>query len=282
MAIQIITDSAADYSVKEVEKRNITCIPMAVSFGERQYLDGINLEKNLFYELLTKSKEFPKTSQPAPTQFLECFEAAKEKGDSVIAILLSGALSGTLQSAYLAKDMAEYDKIYIIDSKTVTLGMRILVDQAVMLRKRGASVTEIITRLEELKPKIRVCAGLETLEYLYKGGRLSRGQASLGTLANLKPLVAISPEGEVKMIGKQIGMRRACKELAGLVAEDGIDFNYPLYFIYSYEQDNCLTFIHALKKQGIEIEEPKTREIGPTIGSHIGPGAFGVVYVAKC
>lgn len=281
MAIRIITDSAADYSAEEIAKRKITCIPMSVTFGEKEYLDGKDITKEEFFELLIMSKDFPKTSQPAPANFLECFEEAKESGDTVIAILISSALSGTFQNANLARNMAEYENVYIIDSKTASLGMRILVDRAVKMRDAGASATEIVKEVESLKSRIRIYAGLDTLEYLAKGGRISKAAATIGNLANLKPLITITEEGSVSLCGKQMGIRHACKQVSKLVMTDEPDLDCPIYFLYSYDQKNCAAFLHTLKKNGLEIGSPKVRGIGPTIGTHIGTGAFGIVYVAK-
>lgn len=281
MAIRIITDSAADYSAQEIKKRQITCIPMSVTFGDKEYLDGRDITKEDFFELLTTVKDFPKTSQPAPTSFLECFEEAKEAGDTVIAVLISSALSGTFQNATLAKSMAEYENIFIIDSKIATLGMRILVDRAVRMRDAGHTAQEIVTELEQLKGRIRLFAGLDTLEYLAKGGRLSKTAATLGNLANLKPIITFTEEGNVSLCGKQMGIRHACKQVAKLVIADEPDMNCPIYFLYAYDQKNCAAFLHTLRKNGMEFESPKVRGIGPIIGTHIGTGAFGIVYVAK-
>lgn len=279
MAIRIITDSAADYSVQELEKRNVTCVPMSVTFDNVTYLDGTDLTKEEFFELLISQKEFPTTSQPSPTSFLDCFEEAKREGDTVIAVLISGALSGTIQSAMLAKNMAEYEKIYIIDSKTASLGMRILVDRAVVMREQGCEAAEIVEELDRLKGRIRIYAGLDTLEYLYKGGRLSKSQANIGNLVNLKPVVKVTTEGGVEVCSKQIGMRHAYKQIAKFIEEDRPDETYPVYYLYSYDKKNCVGFIQSLQKKGLDFGTPKIRGIGPTIGAHIGPGAFGVVYV---
>lgn len=281
MAIRIITDSAADYSAQEIEKRNITCIPMTVTFGEKEYLDGKDITKEEFFRLLTEGKEFPKTSQPSPSSFLECFEEAKEAGDSVIAILISSALSGTLQNAVLAKSMADYNDIFIIDSKIATLGMRILVDRAVKMRDSGRTAQEIVTEIESLKPRLRLYAGLDTLEYLAKGGRLSKTTATLGNLANLKPIITFTEDGNVSLCGKQMGIRHACKQVAKLVTADEPDTSCPLYLLYAHDQKNCAAFLHTLQKSGLSIDTPKVRGIGPIIGTHIGTGAFGIVYVAK-
>lgn len=279
MAIRIITDSAADYSAQEIARRGITCIPMGISFGEEQFLDGVDLTKEQFYEKLLENKNFPKTSQPSPTTFINCFEEAKAAGDEVIVILIASVLSGTIQSALLAKDMVEYDAIHVVDSQNATLGMRFLVDRAVILRDQGCSAKKIVEELDALKPRIRLYAGLDTLEYLQKGGRLSKGQAILGGLVNLKPVITVTEQGEVSLCGKQIGMRHAFKQIADILEEDAPDVDFPVYFIYAYDKKNCVNFIQYLKKRGMDFGTPKLRGIGPTIGSHIGTGAFGIVYV---
>jgi len=279
MAIRIITDSAADYSAQEIERRGITCIPMSVSFGEENYKDGVDLTKEEFFEKLTTYQEFPKTAQPSPTVFIDCFKEAKEAGDTVIIILISSELSGTIQAANMAKNMVEYDGVYIVDSKTATLGMRILVDRALVLREQGKTAEEIVEELEELRSRIRLYAGLDTLEYLQKGGRLSKSQAVIGNLVNLKPTITVSQEGTVEVCGKQIGMRQAYKQIAKILEEDAPDVEYPIYFLYSYDKKNCVGFIQYLQKKGIDFGAPKLRGIGATIGSHIGTGAFGIVYV---
>lgn len=281
MSIQIITDSASDYTAEELKRRNIQCVPMSVSFGEEHYIDGVTLTKEMFYEKLLSSKEAPKTAQPSPAEFLDKFEAAKEAGDTVIAILVSGALSGTYQTALMAKNMAEYDNIYIVDSTSASLGMRLIVDVAVNMRDQGVAAEEIVEHIESLKKKIRIYAGLDTLEYLYKGGRISKGVASIGTLANIKPLITFTPDGSVVLCGKQVGIRHAIKQVAKLVEADKPDDRYPVYYLYSYDRGNAAGFIKALEKNGFVIDNPKIREIGATIGSHIGPDAFGIVYISQ-
>ncbi len=278
MGIQIITDSAADYSAQEIERRGIICVPMTVTFGEEAFWDGVDLTKDEFFERLIGSKEMPKTAQPSPAQFLKHFESAKAAGDDVLVILVSGELSGTIQAATIAKDMAEYDNIYIIDSRTATLGMRVLVDRAAHLRGQGADVQQIVAEVKALIPRIRIYAGLETLEYLYKGGRLSKSQATIGNLVNLKPVVCVS-DGKVELFSKQIGLRHVNKVLEKVLREECPDEEYPVYFLYSYDKKNCAAFIKHLAKNGLDYGVPKLRGIGATIGSHIGTGAYGIVFV---
>lgn len=281
MAVQIIVDSTADFSAKEIEKRQITCIPMTITFGNEQYIDGVDLTKEEFFVKLMNEKEFPKTSQPSPAKFAECFEEAKENGDDVVAILVSGALSGTVQSATIAKDIAEHEGVYIVDSNTVTLGIRLLVDHAVRMRDQGKSAAEIVERLEELKDRVRIYAGLDTLEYLQKGGRISKAAASLGRLAGIKPIITIDEEGKVAMCGKQRGNKNVFRQIIKYIDAEMPDENYSVYFLYSADKKNCISFIQTLQKNGLDFGKIKTREIGPTVGSHIGPGGFGIVYVAN-
>lgn len=281
MAVQIIVDSTADFSAKEIEKRQITCIPMTVTFGNEQYIDGVDLTKEEFFVKLMNEKEFPKTSQPSPAKFAECFEEAKENGDDVVAILVSGALSGTVQSATIAKDIAEHEGVYIVDSNTVTLGIRLLVDHAVRMRDQGKGAAEIVERLEELKDRVRIYAGLDTLEYLQKGGRISKAAASLGRLAGIKPIITIDEEGKVAMCGKQRGNKNVFRQIIKYIDAEMPDENYSVYFLYSADKKNCISFIQTLQKNGLDFGKIKTREIGPTVGSHIGPGGFGIVYVAN-
>ena len=281
MAIRIVTDSAADYTKAEIEKRNIICIPMTVSFGDEVFTDGVDLEKEEFFERLKNSKCLPHTAQPSPASFLDCFEEAKTAGDTVIAILISGALSGTIQSAQLAKEIAQYDDIYIVDSCHATLSMRILVDQAVIMRHQGVCAKEIVAMLEKLKQRVTIYAGLDTLEYLYKGGRISRTEANLGKLINIKPVLTFTTDGSVVLCGKQVGFRHVFKQVLQLLEAAPPDMDYPVYFIHSGDKKNCVKFVQYLMKQTGEFEEPKLRGIGPTIGTHIGPGAFGIVYVRK-
>ena len=166
MAIKILTDSSAEFTQEELKEMNIHCVPITIIFGDHAFLDGTELSKELFYHKLLEKKEFPKTSQPSPEAFLRCFNEAKATGDSVVTILLSSALSGTVQSAHIAREMCEYDKINIVDSLSATGGIRILVEEAVRLRDQGASAREITESIEVLRHRICIFAGLDPLEYL--------------------------------------------------------------------------------------------------------------------
>lgn len=277
--IHILVDSAADFSKKEIEEKGIHLVPLQVSFQEEQYLDGVNLERDEFYEKLVHGKVFPKTSQPSPQEFLDVFEEVKEKGDELICILLSSALSGTYQSAQLARSMADYDKIYIIDSLSAVVAIRILCDTALDMATKGNTAQEIVEALEELKGRTQIFAAVDTLEYLAKGGRISKAAAAIGDMANLKPIITVSREGSVEVVGKGIGVNRTLSAIQKKIAAFQIDENYPVYSLFSYGEENCVKLEQKMEKNGCKVDSRK--QIGPAIGTHIGPEAFGVCFVEK-
>ena len=277
--IRIIVDSSSDYTMEEIKEKNLTLIPLTVHIDGTSYIEGENLERNEFYELLKTCQEFPKTSQPSPEAFLKVFEDAKAAGDDVICILLSSALSGTCQSAHLAKNMVEYDRIHIIDSLSATAGTELMADYALKLVNEGYSAAEIVTKVEAMKSRVRIFAALDTLEYLYKGGRLSKTSAAIGTLARLKPIITLNPEGKIDVVGKAIGKQKAISGIIEQCQKFECDPSFPIHLIYSYDTENCEKLEAKLLKNDIFAQNRTA--IGAIIGAHIGPGAFGVVYVSQ-
>lgn len=277
--IRIIVDSSADYTKERLEEAGLELVPIVVSIDGKSFLDGVDLGKDDFYEIMTNSNDFPKTSQPSPQAFLDVFEDAKEKGDDVICILLSSALSGTNQSANLAKDMAEYDNIYIVDSLSATYPIKIMAEYANKLRNEGFAAADIAAKLEELKGRIKIVAGIDTMEYLYRGGRVSKAAAAIGEVAKIKPIISVVDGGKVGVVGKCLGKNKAIRFFTDMLSEKTLDTNFPFYTVYSYGTENCEKLEEKLAKEGYTMKE--RLQIGATIGAHIGPGAFGVVFVEK-
>lgn len=275
--IRIVVDSSSDYLMEEIHDKNLELVPIGIVLDGQTYIDGKNLERNQFYELIAVSKSFPQTSQPSPQEFLDCFQKAKEAGDDVICILLSSGLSGTYQSAALAKQMADYERIYLIDSLSASFCIKMMAEHALTLARDGMAATQIAAELEELKSHVKVVAALDTLEYLARGGRISPTVAAIGNLANLKPLITLNEEGKVEVIGKCLGKNKAISGILQHLQKTDIHPDFPVYSIYSYGEENCEAMRQKLAAQGISSQAPM--QIGPTIGTHIGPGAFGVVYV---
>ncbi len=277
--IRIIVDSSADYLKEDIDKKQMILASLNINLDGKMYLDGVDISRDQLYEWLMESKGFPKTSQPSPEVFLKQFKEAKETGDDVICILLSSALSGTCQSAHLAKSMADYDNIYIVDSLSATHLIRFLGNKACQMRDAGASAKEISETLEELKTRTKVIAAVDTLEYLCRGGRVSKAAAAIGNLANLKPIITVNPEGEVAVIAKCVGKNKSISYILNAMQEYEIDENYPIYSIYSYGVENCIALEAKVVNAGYLLHSRK--QIGATIGCHVGPGAFGVLFVHK-
>jgi len=277
--IRIIVDSSADYDVAELVKKQITLVSLTINLGDKSYLDGVDITRDELYEWLIASKDFPKTSQPSPETFAKHFEEAKEAGDDVICILLSSALSGTCQSAHLAKQMVDYDNIYIIDSLCATHLIRFLANKACKMRDAGNTATEIAATLEELKGRVKVIAAVDTLEYLCRGGRVSRTAATIGNLANLKPIITVNSEGEVAVLSKCVGKNKSMSYIINAMQEYEIDEDYPIYSIYSYGAENCISLEARVISTGYILNNRK--QVGATIGCHVGPGVFGVLFVHK-
>lgn len=277
--IRIMVDTSADYTVEETKEKGIGLLPIHITMGDKDYRDAYDLTKEEFYDLLTGSSEFPKTSQPSLQDLLDAFEEAKENGDELIYITLSSSLSGTYQSAVLAKNMAEYDKIYLVDSLTATHMVRVLADHAKKLADEGVSAEKIVEELEDLKGRVKVYAALDTLEYLYKGGRLSKTSAVLGEMARIKPLITVNTNGEVAIVGKCMGKNKAITTLMKMIGDSQIDPDFPRYSVYTQGLENSDIFENRVRESGIEITE--RYQIGATIGAHIGPGVFGLIFVEK-
>lgn len=276
MAIRIITDTSADFTPEQAAAANITVVPLPVTIGNTTY---DTIDKSLFYDKLINGADFPKTSQPSPQVLCDIFEDAKEAGDAVIAIMLSSGLSGTYQCACLAKELADYSEIYVVDSLSATVAIQILALEAAKLRDNGAAAPEIAAALDELKGRITIYAVMDTLEYLYKGGRLSRSQAQIGNLANLKPVITVTAEGTIKVTDKCIGLGMGSKAVLKKLKQVSLDPAYPAHLLYAYDPANCLTFREKLLTQFPDVELTEPFNIGPVIGTHIGPNALGIVIV---
>lgn len=277
--IRILVDSSSDYTMEEIKQNGFHFIPLRISLAGKNYRDGIDLIPDQFYDLLINSGVFPMTSQPSPQDFADIFEDVKSKGDEIICILLSSALSGTCQSANLAKSMVNYEGIYIIDSLTATANIKFLGNYAEKLITEGFTAKEIVDKLESMKGKVKVFAGLDTLEYLHKGGRLSKASATIGELANLKPIITVTEEGKVSVIGKCLGKNKALKFIMKSLQEGNRDTSFPLYTLYSYGTENTEILEERLSSEGYVYDGRV--QLGPTIGAHIGPGAFAVLFVTK-
>lgn len=279
MCVRIIVDSSTDVSEKYREK--IQFVPLTVRFGNKEYLDGVELSKHQFYEMLVESDVLPTTSQATPAAFAEYLESVASAGDSAVVITLSSKLSGTYQSAVLAAE--DYPNIYVVDSQSVAIGTGVLAQYAVELAQQGMGAEEIAQVLTQQREKVCVVALLDTLEYLKKGGRISKTVAFAGGVLNIKPVVTVQ-DGAVALIGKARGSRNGNNLLVEKIREaGGVDFERPVLLGYTglssallekYVDDSkALWADHVDKLDGCLLCS--------VIGTHAGPGAVAVAFFRK-
>ncbi|MCI8694783.1 MAG: DegV family protein [Lachnospiraceae bacterium] len=275
--IRIITDSASD--IVDSGREDLTVLPINITFAGEEYQDGVTMTHRMFYEKLVECDELPITSQVPPYVFEEAFGEVKEKGDQAIVITLSSRLSGTCQSAHMAAE--EYgDTVRVVDSENASIGQHALVEYALRLKDSGLPFEEIVEKLEKDKGRIRLVALLDTLEYLKKGGRISRAAAMAGSLLSIKPVIAIQG-GEVAILGKARGSRQGNNLLTEQIRlTGGVDFDKPFVLGYTGLSDSLLQkYImdhEAYWKSHVDALE--TSSVGGTIGTHVGPGAIGVAF----
>ena len=277
----IATDSAADFEMEELEKMDVAYLPMSVSFGEDHYLENISITKNEFFERLFVDENFPKTSQPSPADFEKLFSEAKKNGDEVVYIPLSLNLSGDYQTAMSMKEMTDYDGIYVLDSRTCTGGQRLLVEKAVKLRDEGKTGKEIFDFMNELKTRTEIYTVMDTLEYLYKNGRIANTAYYIAQLGHIKPIMhaGYSTEGKADIPSKHIGMNKAIKYIVERVQEENPDPDYPFYVMYTYDTTNAKKLEEKLEEAGFHVDG--IIPVGATVGAHIGPNACAVAYIKK-
>jgi len=282
MPVKILIDSASDLTEQEANNLGLILLPIKIQFGEDEYLDGVNLLPDEFYDKLSSSKELPKTSLINEYQFDEKFAELTSNGDDVIVITLSSKLSGTYRCALEASKNYE-GKVFVVDSLNACLGERILCDYALTLANKGLSAKEIAELLEIKKLKINVFAVIDTLKYLKKGGRISAATAFVGEILSIKPLIAVI-DGEVKVVGKCHGLKKGYLSISDMVnKKGGIDFNMPHGLIWSgTDMTNINNFKTISEKFWKDCESNiETFRLGNTIGAHIGPGAVGVAFFEK-
>lgn len=282
MSVKLVVDSASDINLKEAEELGIHLMPMTIQFGDRAYLDGVDLTSNEFFEKLIESSELPTTSQINMFQFEECFTKLTADGSEVVVITISSKLSGTYAGAVSAARSFP-EKVFVVDSLNVCIGERILIQHAIRLLKEGISAKELVKRLEEDRHRIKLMALLGTLEYLQKGGRISAAVAVSGAVLHIKPVISIE-DGEVKMVGKAMGSKKGNNLLVQLIDKSGgIDFDMPYATAYSGLEDSLLK--KYLRDSAFlwedKLEEIPSYCIGSTIGTHAGPGAIAVAFFAK-
>lgn len=276
--IKIITDSTSDLPKGLAEKYDIEVLPLTIYFDENEYRDWIDITPKVFYEMMRNSEKLPTTSQVNPNSFKEKYELYLKEYDYIISLHLSSLASGTYNSAVIARDMIDKDRIKVIDTRNFTYGFGQMVIEAAKMAKDGRSVDEIIDRIEYLIKNVKTLFVVDTLEYLKKGGRLSATKATIGTLLNLKPVLTVD-DGKIVAIDKARGMKKALKRIVEIMKEQGAELKGQIAKIgHADNLAHLEEFKTAIKEVygDVEMEE---FEIGCVIGVYCGPGTVVIHYM---
>lgn len=276
--IKIFVDSASSIKACEVDKYGVEVLPLKVVINGREYLDGVDLTMDEFYHYLIDEDMFPKTSLPSPGDTKERVMKYVESGYEVIILSLSSGLSGTYNM--MRTLFADVPEVCVVDTKTAVGGIRLLLMEAIRYIDKPVKFVE--TKILELIPRLRVIAIPATLEYLNKGGRLSRTAFVAGSLMQLKPLLAVESrtDGGVKVIGKALGKKNAMKMLADVLEKEGCDTSYNIVPSYTYDSKNLDDLI-AMTDERYKSAMIEYDNLDPAIACHWGPSAFGYIFVVK-
>ena len=279
MAIKIITDSTCDIELNKQKELDIEILSLSVLFGEKEYKDGIDITKPEFYKKLEGEEILPTTSQVNSDEFIEVFNKHLTNDDDIIGIFLSGNMSGTCHSAVIAKEIVNAENIYIIDSQNVTMGLSLLVYEAIELRKKGLSAIQMYTELQRLVKKVRLLAMVDTLKYLKKGGRLSSSVAFIGSVLQIKPIIT-AKDGLIAVIGKERGQKAAMNFILAKLIEEKPEPGHKMVFGDSNAPNLSETFKGIVSKS-LDIKNSEDVSLGPVVGVHAGPGCVGLAYISE-
>lgn len=278
--IRILTDSTSDLSPARAAELGVEILPLTVLFGEESFQDGVEITNEAFYARLEKADALPTTAQIPPETFIQTFERLTKSGDQVLAILISSAMSGTYQSAMIARGIVDESKIAVVDARTVTFGMGLLVEAACQLRDQELSLAELRAQVEELAGRVRLLAVVDTLKYLKMGGRISGATAVVGGLLGISPIITIE-DGLVVSVGKCRGRKAGFQFIRKWMEEkEAMDPALPVAFGHSNAPGalaDCMAYF-AAETRGMTV---RPSDIGAVVGTHAGPGATGIAYFVR-
>lgn len=277
--VKILTDSSCDLSPARCEELGVEMLPITVNFGEESYRANLDISNEEFYKKLAAASELPKTAQITPAFFEDKFKEYKESGDEVVCLFISSRMSGTLQSARLAKELLGAEKIYLPDTLNVTFALGLLVEEAVKMRDRGLSAAEIAAEVEKLVPRVRLWALIDDLKYLKMGGRLSATSALVASILGICPIITLE-NGLVEVVGKARGKKAAFKFIQGLIEKEPMSGDFAVsvgHAAVPATRDDFIDFMSPILKKRQVLK----MDIGSIVGTHTGPGACGLAYIRK-
>jgi len=275
MAITILTDTMCDVPREFVEKYNIKVLPLLVNFGEESFRDGIDITVDEFFKRLETSQELPTTSQINPPQFESIFKEEIGKNNTIIGILGSSKLSGTYNSAIIAKNTIADDNIHIIDSEAVTLGAGLLVIKAARLAQEGRKAEEIVEEIEEAKKRLKQFFIVGNLKYLYKGGRISLSASVIGSILNIKPIITTA-DGKLEMLEKTRGVKKAISMMMDMIKDNGWSLDDKVIGINHTICPEYADYVEELINMEYKPREIIRGEVGSVVGTHAGPGCVAL------
>jgi len=280
--IAIVTDSTADIPKDLASQYGITVVPLKVIFnGEDTFLDGIDMQTEEFYQRLAENGQTATTSQPSPAEFADCYKQLLPHC-SIISIHISSIMSGTVQSARIARDMFPESDIEVIDSKSCSMGVGLIVLEAARAASMGKTKNEILDIIKKIIPKIRLFFIVDSLKHLKEGGRIGKAQALLGTILNIKPILYLN-EGIVEPYEKIRGKVRAIERLAQIIDDKTRDKKITCSLLHGNAQESMELLKNKLLSMvnSVNSEQLIIAKVGPVVGAHVGPGAVGAVFITE-
>lgn len=275
--IKIITDSTCDLNEEIVSGLNLEVIPLIVNFGEESYLDGVTIDVHEFLRKLKEQDIFPTTAQINPKRFYDIYKKYLDDGYKIVSIHLSSKMSGTYNSACIAKDMLETDDIVVIDSMNVTSGLGLLVMKAAEMKEKGYNIYEIEKELKIVIPRIKCAYAFSSLDNLVKGGRLSKTAGVIGSFLGIKLILSVV-DGEMALINKVRGTKKAIRTILEHLEENELDTKESCILLHIDNYDVLPVLREELKNRGSLYSEC---EVGCVVGTHSGPDACGIAYIGK-
>ena len=290
---RIITDSSCGISQEEAKKMNVVVLPLTLSYGGKDYKDGIDISTDEFYKMVFdslkkdnlfqqlkehfKPSDAPKTSMVSPQVFYEAMQEAIDDGYTPIVLPISSVLSGTFNSANIAKDMLDEGEAYVFDSCTALGSVKVMIKR--LVSKEYNTIEEVIEDINYMVKHVNFYAVPDTLEFLFRGGRLSRVSATIGNMLNLKPVIQLDRKGKLVPITKQRGLKHSFMKVKDYIKELPINKDYPFEFGYSTEIKNVETFKEYVKE--LLPVDCEINQISPVVGAHVGPGASAFFYISE-
>ena len=278
--IELITDSTSDLSPALAAQLGVRVLPLTVHFGEESFRDGVDISNADFYARLRKAEKLPTTSQINPETFTAVFQEVLDRGNQAVGIFISSELSGTCQSAQIARDMLDSEDVFVVDSRTVTFSLGLLVIEAARLRDRGLSAAELAAEITTLREKLRLYAVVDTLKYLKMGGRISAATAVVGGVLGITPIIAIE-DGKVESVGKTRGRKAGIQWMRERALEEEIDLTHCVVFGHTDCPEALEAVADAFSDVAAQAPAVYRSDIGAVVGTHAGPGAAGLGYFVK-